>query len=63
MTAKGHLERAEQLLEQARNATEPGVTGEVTALALEAIGHGLAAIAIELGAPHTAGPGTEAGSA
>lgn len=57
MTPKDHLDRAEELLRQAREITGPGYQLDVISIAVEAVGHALSAIAIELGAPHAATAG------
>ncbi len=56
MTAAEHLAYADMLLASIKNSDQGWDTLELTGRALEAIGHGLAAIAIELGAPHAAAP-------
>lgn len=62
MNAKDHLARADQLLEQADTNRRTWEPIEMLSAALEAIGHALAAIAIEAGAPHAAAPAQEAAS-
>ena len=52
MTAEEHLAYQEKLLAVIKTDDRVQDTGMLAALALEAIGHGLAAVAIELGVPH-----------
>lgn len=56
MTAEQHLERAEQLLEQAQQADAGYELPARLGVALEAVGHAVAAVAIELGVPHPNAP-------
>lgn len=63
MTAQEHLAEAERIL---ADLSDPEVTWQATdllAMALEAIGHGLVAVAAELGVPHdTHNPQAAAGA-
>lgn len=52
MTAKEHLAKAEELLGQLAGNRRGWEDAAVLATALEAIGHGLLAVAAELGVPH-----------
>lgn len=63
MNASQHLDLAEQLLGEAAGADGPGDTERALSLAMQCQGHALIALAIELGAPHTAAAGTETASA
>lgn len=53
MTAKEHLAEADRLLAEVGRTNSPWPAEWVLARAMQAQGHALAAIAIELGAPHT----------
>lgn len=61
MNAAEHLAYAEKLLAVVKSNDKVQDPALLTALALEAIGHGLAAVAIELGVPHDVAAGTGAG--
>jgi hypothetical protein len=62
MTPQQHLDRAELLLETAYNFAGDWSEAERIGAALVAIGDVLFAAAIELGAPHAAGPAGGASS-
>lgn len=58
MNAKDHLDRAEHVLAALQDDYQKWDQAEALALAMEAVAHTTAAIAIELGAPHdTTTPG------
>lgn len=56
MTPAQHLAEADRLLEMVGREDSPWSADWVLARAMQAQAHALAAIAVELGAPHDAGP-------
>lgn len=63
MTAQEHLDRAENLLGHVASTDTVANRGEGLFLAVWAIGHALAALAIETGVPHAPVPGGGSGGA
>lgn len=62
MTPADHIARAESTLQDTRDLGTDWDQGERIAMALAAIGDALVAIAVELGAPHSAAPAGGAAS-